>query len=712
MRSIYLVFLYSLLFAFRALPQNGWFQQNPTLPTTDFEKVVMLNDSTALTAGNGFLLITTNFGKSWTTRLNTLGTVRGLHAFNLNDIWLVLINGIAKTTDGGLTFSQQYYATKDIYGSCFLDSLHGWAVGGSGWGINAEGFSARTTNGGANWFTLNVFPPLPIFNNVKFFNKNYGFAGGGSGYIGKTIDGGLNWSVGNGWGGIYESIVSLDFRDSSTILAITYAGKILKTTDAGGSWSVTHNFENFSFSGIQFLNSLDGSIFCSDGKFLFTSDGGDSWVERQTPEVYRLNGFYTVSTNHLITVGNKGVVFTTSDRGISWNSIQKDALPGLNSVWFIDEIKGWAAGDSGKIFGSTDGGTSWFVSPNIVANNLKTIEFFDNENGWIGGNAGVILYTTNGGSDWSVTNIGKPSTIKKIKFVNPTTGWAITDSAHVYKSNDGGVSWTFLTSSLPQIKLLEDVVFLNDRVGFITGSYYSVSGYKYVLLKTTNGGVSWSFGDQFNGHDPSALSFADSLNGFLAVDNVNIHKTTNGGNTWSVGTVYAKKAITCITMLDQQTGWATAYQSTILKTTDGGDTWRKQLVPVKVELNSIRFVNPNTGWAIGKNNTLIKTSDGGITSLDEKNEVVEVPVAFKVMQNYPNPFNPSTTIRYSLKDAAIVKIKIFSMAGELIVNHDEGFRQTGSHQFIFNARGLSSGVYIAVVEAGNMRENIKMMLLK
>jgi photosystem II stability/assembly factor-like uncharacterized protein len=713
MRSIYLLMVYFLFSSFLTYPQKGWFLQNPTIPPAELSKVVMLNDSTALVAGWKVLLYTTNFGKSWGLQPHSLGTVRGLHALNLNEFWITLINGIAKTTDGGLTFTRQYTnSTKDIYASFFLDSLHGWAVGGSGWGINAEGLSVRTTNGGVTWIISNSFPPPPLFGTVKFFNKNYGFAGGGGGYIGKTVDGGVNWSSSNGWGGSYESIVSFDFIDSSTVFALTYNGKILKTTDAGGNWNIVQNFADYAFSDIQFLDSLDGTIFCNDGKFLFTSDGGESWVERNTPDVYRLNGFDMATSNHLITAGNDGVVFTTSDRGILWTSIQKDVLPGLNSVWFVDEMKGWAVGNSGKIFGSTDGGTSWSEASNIVSSNLNTIEFIDQDNGWIGGNNGVVLYTQNGGSVWSVSNVGNPVAIKKVKFINATTGWAISDSLRIYKTLDGGATWTFLTSTFPQIKLLEDAVFLNERNGFITGSYYSVIGYKYFLVKTTNGGVSWSFGDSFNGHEPSALSFVDSLNGFIVVDYFNIHKTTNGGATWIVGTVYDRTGITSIYMFDHQTGWATGREGTILKTIDSGSTWRKQLVPVQDELSSIMFVNSNTGWAIGQNNTLIKTSDGGITSLNGKNEVVELPRTFNVMQNFPNPFNPTTTIRYSLKEAAYVKIKIFNLAGELIRVSDQGFKQTGTHQFIFDASGYSSGVYIAVVEAGNMRKSIKMMLLK
>ncbi|MBK8662977.1 MAG: hypothetical protein IPN18_14760 [Ignavibacteriales bacterium] len=125
----------------------------------------------------------------------------------------------------------------------------------------------------------------------------------------------MNWSSSNGWGGSYESIVSIDFRDSSTVFALTYNGKILKTTDAGGNWNIVQNFADYPFQIYSFWIHLMVPSFVTMGKFLFTSDGGESWIERNTPDVYRLNGFYMASSNHLITAGNDGIIFTTSDRG-------------------------------------------------------------------------------------------------------------------------------------------------------------------------------------------------------------------------------------------------------------------------------------------------------------------------------------------------------------------------------------------------------------
>jgi photosystem II stability/assembly factor-like uncharacterized protein len=108
MRSIYLFLVCFLFTAFSTYSQTGWFLQNPTVPPAELSKVVMLNDSTALIAGQGVVLSTTNFGKSWGLQPHTQGNARGLYALSLNEFWITLINGIAKTTDGGLTFARQY----------------------------------------------------------------------------------------------------------------------------------------------------------------------------------------------------------------------------------------------------------------------------------------------------------------------------------------------------------------------------------------------------------------------------------------------------------------------------------------------------------------------------------------------------------------------------------------------------------------------------
>lgn len=86
-------------------------------------------------------------------------------------------------------------------------------------------------------------------------------------------------------------------------------------------------------------------------------------------------------------------------------------------------------------------------------------------------------------------------------------------------------------------------------------------------------------------------------------------------------------------------------------------------------------------------------------------------------QNYPNPFNPSTTISYSIPEISDVKLTIYDVRGRTILTHNELQKQSGSYEFTWNGAdaqglGVPTGVYFARLEAGDISQTIKMLLLK
>ena len=88
------------------------------------------------------------------------------------------------------------------------------------------------------------------------------------------------------------------------------------------------------------------------------------------------------------------------------------------------------------------------------------------------------------------------------------------------------------------------------------------------------------------------------------------------------------------------------------------------------------------------------------------------PKNFELSQNYPNPFNPSTTIRFNLPEASIVKLTIFNILGQEIRILVNEFKESGVHTINFDAGEFNSGMYIYKIEAGNFVQTRKMTLLK
>lgn len=95
----------------------------------------------------------------------------------------------------------------------------------------------------------------------------------------------------------------------------------------------------------------------------------------------------------------------------------------------------------------------------------------------------------------------------------------------------------------------------------------------------------------------------------------------------------------------------------------------------------------------------------------------ELPEQFKLEQNYPNPFNPSTQITYALPEAAQVTLKVYNIMGQQVATLVNTDMSAGFHEISFDAGTLSSGMYIARMEAigeSGIRfdRELKMQLIK
>jgi hypothetical protein len=91
---------------------------------------------------------------------------------------------------------------------------------------------------------------------------------------------------------------------------------------------------------------------------------------------------------------------------------------------------------------------------------------------------------------------------------------------------------------------------------------------------------------------------------------------------------------------------------------------------------------------------------------------INIPRSLVLEQNYPNPFNPITTISYQLSADSNVELNIYDLNGCFITDLINEHQDAGDHEIHFNGSGLSSGVYICRLQAGNVVRSMKMLLLK
>jgi hypothetical protein len=89
-----------------------------------------------------------------------------------------------------------------------------------------------------------------------------------------------------------------------------------------------------------------------------------------------------------------------------------------------------------------------------------------------------------------------------------------------------------------------------------------------------------------------------------------------------------------------------------------------------------------------------------------------MPLVFNLYQNYPNPFNPTTNIEYSLPQQSNVKLRVYNILGQMVMELFSGAQVAGTHVVAFDASRLASGVYFYRLEAGSYVNVKKMVLLK
>jgi len=104
---------------------------------------------------------------------------------------------------------------------------------------------------------------------------------------------------------------------------------------------------------------------------------------------------------------------------------------------------------------------------------------------------------------------------------------------------------------------------------------------------------------------------------------------------------------------------------------------------------------------------------GGLGKVDGWAETdFGVPNKFILNQNHPNPFNPSTTISYQLPEDCQVTLKIYDISGHQLAILVNERQPAGFYSLNWSANDRPSGIYLAVLQAGKFRQQIRMVLKK
>jgi photosystem II stability/assembly factor-like uncharacterized protein len=345
-------------------------------------------------------------------------------------------------------------------------------------------------------------------------------------------------------------------------------------------------------------------------------------------------------------VGDGGTIIRSTDAGATWTNITSPAADPLRAVSFRGAI-GLAVGISGEVIRSTDAGASWTAESRPTTKNLYSVSIGDSV-AVITGEEGTILISTDGGNVWSPRTAGTAAVIFGVS-VKGSTAVGVAGQGAIVMSSNTGQGWGLTVLGPPQQLFFYGTSFVSATTGWAVGAYQPTGS---IILKSVLGGFVWT------------LQTAPTTSTLFGVS---------------------------FTSLDS--GTAVGSGGTIVRTTNGGDVWATQQSNTTQTLNAVSFAAAQSGLAVGDSGTILLASAAAVTGVTVEPSTA-APSSIHLEQNYPNPFNPSTTIRFSLAEATVVSLKVYTLLGREVATLLEGTRAAGSYTVQMDARGLASGVYL------------------
>lgn len=280
-----------------------------------------------------------------------------------------------------------------------------------------------------------------------------------------------------------------------------------------------------------------------------------------------------------------------------------------------------AIGTGASLMFTNDMGENWHINyrPGDVPRKttLNAIHFVDSDIGYAVGSKSTLLKTMDGGISWEGISPAGEENILDVFFISTTVG-VFTKETTIWKTINGGQSWDTVSAN-GTLYYPGHLHFINDSIGFLANKWGS--GY----FKTTNAGDTWQqveINPSIEDFTVTAVQYLDQDIGFVSgtVSSISnsehyILKTVNGGNTWEQVYSHPFNSNRHIYFHNDSIGFAVGphmYWNMILRTADGGETWHETNMAIAaLYLNSFVFSDDGTGLCVGDRGYILKSNDWG-----------------------------------------------------------------------------------------------------
>lgn len=332
--------------------------------------------------------------------------------------------------------------------------------------------------------------------------------------------------------GVTSYLQDVYFISKDVGWSVGYQGTIIKTSNGGVTWVQQNSNIATDLVSVFFIDQNKGWVGGLNGVILKTTDGGNTWQSILTNydniySIFFLNENLGFAISSYITNYYRfGSIIKTTDGGNSWQTVFSNYDFGFNDLFFQQE-RGWVVGTNGSLVMTSDSGNTWIPRNNITEHWLYDIFFIDKQYGWaVGGNAytEAIFRTSDGGISWFQQSMsGQFKWLSGVSFINRNTGWVCGYDGVILKTSNGGNTWTRQT--VPTTNYLRKVFFIDSTTGFIVGQNGTILKYgiKNINIIKPNGGENLYAGTNYN-----IEWFSQN------VLKVKIEFSSNGGNSWTL----------------------------------------------------------------------------------------------------------------------------------------------------------------------------------
>lgn len=188
-------------------------------------------------------------------------------------------------------------------------------------------------------------------------------AAGERGVVVYSDDAGANWTQAQV--PVRSTLTALTFVDDTTGYAVGHDAVILKTADAGASWSLI-NFEPESQNAmlnVRFRDAQTGYVVGSNGQLWITQDGAAHWDRRTLAvEDWYQNHIFDIvwqADGVTLAVAEKGVLYRSPNGLTDFSPIESPYAGSYFGALALADGKMLIYGMNGHVFMSADAGTSW-----------------------------------------------------------------------------------------------------------------------------------------------------------------------------------------------------------------------------------------------------------------------------------------------------------------------------------------------------------------